>query len=528
MSNLNNLDQQKYNYGITPNEAVAEQNQTFFTYFTNVEGTSPIIIDQTSYSIKYLIDTNGSIVNPEPDAISNRPQAIGLYNLLNNFESGKNAVVKLIESDPLYTPNPNDDALVGKHPITHVGRLALLATSEIGIGNVDYLHTMSFQEFGTFVQQQEDATDFSFLAKNALDLSQEIILIPPVSSYGGVIDFTDVTFDNAGYYNGTNTYIFGENTADSGLEVSFEAKIGYQCINITNIILGNVIRVRYWIEYSEDGGSNWNKLSVFPTGPTEITGNNYTNQGYLADLDTVYVTEWTPSTFSSPSTPRYYNTIKSYPRAFTTGDRVRVQYSLTLSSSDLESAFSTDFVLFGAGKTTFALINSTGYVNETTFPYFDDVSAPTTSPPFLPQFLTASLNFSAFINNNYVQILPTASVEFNYQQSTYPLNIQPGDRIRCEYNTSQVATIVEVIPVNETPSRTCLKIFPPVIPDGATLDHFTIYRIVNDGSNIILNVPTPVRGNSFSGVIQPEFVSKELVDKYDKIIIDLTEREIIQ
>jgi hypothetical protein len=181
-----------------------------------------------------------------------------------------------------------------------------------------------------------------------------------------------------------------------------------------------------------------------------------------------------------------------------------------------------------AGGTRFALINNVGYSNIVTSSYFDDVSTPTTSPPFLPQSLTASLNFSSYLNNNYVQILPSSSLNFDYQQPSYPLNIQPGDFIRCEYNPNQVATIVEVTALDEIPSRTCLKIFPPIIPDGATLDHFTIYRIINDGSNIILNVPKPVRGNSFSGVIQPEFITKELVDKYDKIIVNLTEREIIQ
>lgn len=525
MSNLINLDQQNYNYGTTPNEAVAEQNQTFFAYFTNIEGTYPIIIDQTAYSIKYLIDTNGGIVNPEPDTISNRPQAIGLYNLKNNFEPGKNAVVKLIESDPLYTANPNDDALTGKYPITHVGRLALLATSENGVANVDYLRTMSFQEFGTYVQLEEDPVDFSFLAKNSGG-SQIEYGYGPYSGYTLQPTFTDVTFDNAGYYNSsTSQYVFGENTFDSGLEVSFEAALSYKFVNAS---ANGWLRLTYYIEYSEDGGSNWQKLSISQTGPVGISGNTYTNQGYLNEDETTYTTQFDIGSFTGLNSPRYNNKIKSYPKAFSTGDQVRVSYFIELSTGgDPEAIQQADLVIYGGGTTTFALINSTGYINEATSNYFDSISSPTTSPPFLPQSLTASLNFTSFINNNYVQILPTSSREFGYQQSTYPCNIQPGDFIRCEFNIDQVATIVEVIPVNETPSRLCLRIFPPVIPDGATINHFTIYRVINDGSNIILDVPTPTRGNSFSGVIQPEFVSKELVDNYDKIIIDLTEREII-
>jgi hypothetical protein len=54
-----------------------------------------------------------------------------------------------------------------------------------------------------------------------------------------------------------------------------------------------------------------------------------------------------------------------------------------------------------------------------------------------------------------------------------------------------------------------------------------MYRILNDGTYVILNIDKPVSGSSFTGVIQPEYVSQELIDKYSDIIQDLTQKGII-
>ena len=79
------LDSQNFNYGTTPKDPVAEQNQTYIAYFDGVGGTGPEYIDGTAYFIKYLIDVNGNVVNPEPTDTADNPQSIALYNLINKF-----------------------------------------------------------------------------------------------------------------------------------------------------------------------------------------------------------------------------------------------------------------------------------------------------------------------------------------------------------------------------------------------------------------------------------------------------------
>jgi hypothetical protein len=44
-----------FNYGTFPNEAVAEQNQTYFAYFDGIGGMGPEIIDHTAYFVKYIL-----------------------------------------------------------------------------------------------------------------------------------------------------------------------------------------------------------------------------------------------------------------------------------------------------------------------------------------------------------------------------------------------------------------------------------------------------------------------------------------
>jgi len=106
----------------------------------------------------YVIDTEGNVVNPEPFTVVDSPQAVGLYNLTDNFEVGKNATVKLIESDPTVGISDNSEILQGTHRIAHVGRIVPILVSETGENAQDYIATMSF---GPTTTQQVTTTEIS-------------------------------------------------------------------------------------------------------------------------------------------------------------------------------------------------------------------------------------------------------------------------------------------------------------------------------------------------------------------------------
>ena len=90
---LTNLDEEHFYYGTISQTSIADQNQTYFAYFDGVGGTGPELIDQTAYIIKYLIDPKGNITNPDASTDITKPQSVPLFNLKDNFEAGKYAVV---------------------------------------------------------------------------------------------------------------------------------------------------------------------------------------------------------------------------------------------------------------------------------------------------------------------------------------------------------------------------------------------------------------------------------------------------
>jgi hypothetical protein len=145
------------------------------------------------------------------------------------------------------------------------------------------------------------------------------------------------------------------------------------------------------------------------------------------------------------------------------------------------------------------------------------------------------LTSSQYLYNLYapdiIQTTPTASVEIGYPSISTPFYpILLGDKIKFGLDETDVHTIVGInageIPSPVPYAALCLTITPPI--DSSTpLNNFTLYRIVNDGTSVILQVKKDISGSAYAGVVQPQFISKELVDNYDKIITDLTEREII-
>lgn len=146
---------------------------------------------------------------------------------------------------------------------------------------------------------------------------------------------------------------------------------------------------------------------------------------------------------------------------------------------------------------------------------------------------------SALWESGLTQNLDPTSSLMGFSPINIPFsNIRPGDFIRFEYKKDQTYTILDVVrdfqPNNASPARyTAIKVTPNIgmgFNGAPTLDlnHFVIYRVINDGTYVTLDIKKDAPGGIYSGILQPEFVSKELVQKYDKIIQSLTEKEIIQ
>jgi hypothetical protein len=464
-------------YGALP---AAEQNKTFMAYFDAIGGTGPEIIDQTAYFVRYIIDEQGNVVNPEPDTTA-------LYNLLGSFEVGKNALVRLISNDPTETTNLNDDTLTGLHPITHVGRISPILITETGSGNMDYVTTMSF---------------------NYLDGS-------PVAE--AIANLT------AKYQRSINTFI--SNTDWSSF--------GYQNTVYSNN-WSNPINQDYRLDYvggTIAAGTRVRLRVSFKVKKTS-TNNNSFQFRILKNGDTSNVFFYSQVyNITSEDEPYKYETTNWFDA--NQNDYFTVQYRVGTGGT----GFQLQIIGTGGGASDTTLtieqetLPSTGFINGTT----GTTASYWTVGEYTTGNNTTVLTGSQYLTNIYlsdqaIQSTPADSLSMGFSNITTPFfPIQVGDWIRFQYDENRLHCITKVdvgLQSNGTGSALFLTVVPP-IATSSILNHFILYRIINDGTYVILNVNKVQSGNSFTGIIQPQYVSQTLKDKYNNIIQDLTQKGLI-
>jgi hypothetical protein len=471
--------------------SAAEKNQTYFAYFSSVGGTSPELIDQTAYFVKYLIDAQGNVVTPQPNSID-------VLDLLQNFEPGKKVNVTSLEGTTLF------GTLLGTKTITDIGRIDTILTTETGSGRVDYLRTMSFYQGNL---SPSFIPNYSFTAKKT------------TTSTVNDIVWTDLPFetelsDPLGNYDPTTyTYTFSSNTSDYGANIIFKANVLVNGFQTNEQLSLQIIK-------STDNFATYQplELTISPT-PSNIYSTSIPTQALDYDYDgAVYIA------VGGNTNSTYLNAISTVPQTFANGTKVKVRYKIysnTSPSLNILGTYPTDNL-----DTSFLLTTEySNILNITSSYWLGAANYPTSSNVI--QYLIATLPFSSVLNsqNNYLQALSTASIGFN--NITSLAQIQPGDYIRFEYDKTKQSKVYNVSSI--TGGYVYLEIKPP-IPSGSILDHFTVYRInPNAGNQIILDVPKPTgtTGQPLTGFIKPLHMSKELEDNFTTIIQKLAVEGII-
>ena len=454
----------KGGYGASPN---VEQNKTYIAHFDAVGGTGPEIIGQTAYFIKYLIDENGNVANPEPDTTA-------LYNLLDSYESGKNALVRLTSGDPTQSSNPNDNSLTGLHPITHVGRISPILMSEIGSTFAATASTLYFDDFARY--SVISTPEYGFRAVKTTNTN-----IPFNNSEYTIICGLE-TFASDFYNNSTGIYTFTTGTADYNNRVKFSAKGQISAEFAPNAPAGSTFTVTFRIKKNED------IISYRDVTFTKLNQN-------IEDYTERFIFDTGFQTFNNT-------------------DQVKLTYD----------GFTTPGVSAGIPS----LLSGIEFKAQNEYP----VNPITASVPYwtVGSYLTGSnisvLTSSTALVNAYgttlYQSQSQAMLNWGFNQISLAFQPQAGDFIRIEYNPDKVFNITNV----EATDKLYLTVVPP-IPSGSILDHFVIYRIINDGTYVILDVNKTQAGSSFTGIIQPEYISQTLKNNYSNIIQDLTQKGII-
>ena len=228
--------------------SAAEKNQTYFAYFSSVGSTTPEIINQTAYSIKYLIDTQGNVVTPQPNSTD-------VLNLVQNFESGRIVNITSLEGTTLF------NTLLGTKTITDVGRIQPMLITETGSGRTDYITTMSFSA-GPGGVGLDNAYNYAFSATKAASayISNQSF---------ATLDFGNVSSNSgSNYNNSTYIYTFPNDTTSQGTQVSFKTTIVAESAfsGPNQNSRSNYLRIQ--IQRSTDGGVSY--------PPLELTDGTYT------------------------------------------------------------------------------------------------------------------------------------------------------------------------------------------------------------------------------------------------------------
>jgi hypothetical protein len=481
----NYIQDSNYNLGYTSGIPSVEQNQTYMAYFDGVGGTGPELIDQTAYFIKYLIDSQGNTVNPEPGNTA-------LLNLIDNFEPGKNATVRLISSDPLGS-NPNAESLVGTHKISHVGRIVPILVTETGFDNLDYVTTMSFGP----------------------SASQTISPVGKVGAYSNLTtsyiwanstDWTDLPLNNLTYA-GAGAWT-GDGSPFTAVSSSTSA----------NTRIKFMVRVYVQGQGSDQDGTNYLIIRIVKNGS-----------------EVVYAP--TNAATVNPNSNYYaggYNSWESGYIDFSAGNTFTVQYKVGTGGTGFQ------FKILGegsdAGDTSATILQEIPSTPGGSYLVNPIEGVNVVYSPYLQILDQASKNYSILLfstgsrklyNSGLTQNLPTSSATMGFSPIELPFNsVSPGDYIRFEYKKDQVYCITEV---GELYNGLAMKVVPNIGPSETfnttiTDDHFVIYRVINDGTYVVLAVPKTTPGSSFTGIIQPEYISQELKGNYSNIIQDLTSK----
>jgi hypothetical protein len=114
---------------------VVEQLQDYLIVFKDVGSSSPEVIDNSSFFITYLVDSQGT-----PIKIS--AESIALSNLIQNFSDQNEVIIRVDQATAL------NKQLEGIHSVTSIGSIVPISYTQIGIESGSNVNYITFTEPG--------------------------------------------------------------------------------------------------------------------------------------------------------------------------------------------------------------------------------------------------------------------------------------------------------------------------------------------------------------------------------------------
>ena len=483
-------------YGELPG---VEQNQTYFAYYDGAGRQDPELPKQTTFFIKYLIDVDGNVVKPQPNSTS-------IINMVDNFETGKPVIVTT--KTPTVALNP----LLGEKIVTHVGELSTLLVTNTGSGKMDYITTMSFQNL-LGISLAQTASDYNMTVRaNSTGYTFEGIVYPAPVLINVIDNLKDLNHDGGG----TIFNLLDNNPSPAGAWSNTDCSYTF---NTTTNPAGNS-RVQFKIRLN---------LQVW----SGISGDSYRENivKLIVKKNDIILWNGGDKVVTNANSNQYFEWISPFYN-FQSGDVI------TFFLTKATQAYRNRVIMYTnaqGGTSQIQAINEnqnlTGLINGATavtanfftIGEFPDQNGDSNAPYLQTSVITASQGLTNMYREGTVQTLPSSVLSASYMQPWQPFYpLLPGDRIIFENNKNNVHTITEVIPsitASNGSSSFGLRVVPG-ITTGSIVNNFCIYRILNNGSQIMIDQekPTGTAQLSFKGFIRPKYISQELETKFVEII----------
>ena len=490
--------------GVLGGLPVAEQRQEYFAVFDQAGDTGPELIDKTQYRITYLVDSQLNTSKPAENSIS-------AINATQNFEEGTKVSVRADNATSL------NRSLTGELGVYDIGTLRLISTTETGSSPGGFLQTMSFEQ-----------PNGQSIVSDALNLSIEY------NSPGFPLVNLEV-FPNGGFL---LPYPSASNPISSSADPFYQ-------LNGTEGSAANVPNELQILRDTPEGGT---RIKVLFNAFIQVQWQQYYSndvEGFLTlemqDAGAGDYVAIATDTFAVP----YGNNEFIYPAVSTNGfqhfqanTKFRVRITKTDGGSGIinikpggKLKVTQEYL---PGNVSIPGLNAvTASYFEPNFTTFKPISE--SQNPAGYSILTSSIQMGYFINNGFKAILEDECKAFDpkgdtvtFESIQVPFTWETGDEIRFEYNKNKVHKIIGVDKLSTGAYHITVT---PNVSSGSIINHFTHYRIVEDGGYLILNAVknNEVAGDQpFNGVILPKYPSENLKKKEDRLIFELKQAGIIE
>ena len=470
--------------GVLGGLPVAEQTQDYFITFQQAGGTGPEIIGETAYFITYLVQSDGTLSKPAEGGDA-------LLNLQQNFPIGKNVNVRVNQGTAL------NNKLGGEQTVTAIGRQQPILFTQTGFASSSFVTSSTNFKFKGDSTPPGVSTpiliqDFrgSMLKTTDTTLSSGVI-----GSYDNIVITPSSSAATFNTVNGTYTLIPDSQLDSINFQINIDLKNTLQGIDFDDF------RTAQFIFEVKNNGSDYQTLAVsnidLPSSPENISISNIPFEtltiSYQATGNTL---------INNGSNPEFRV------RSLTTDNFITVgTVKFRATSQNPAPGTNTEAPAEQMWVTGSGLVGS--------------------------QWLTASaaLSLNYGLTQDYNSMEPLLETNFNISPIQVPFKLRVGDRIRFEYDKAKDFYIYDIIPPN-CDNDGLLKIkINQYLPNNTILNNFIIHRTdINDPLYIILNVDkdeTVGDTQNFSGLILPQYPTKELINNLDNILVDLKERGIV-